>query len=115
TAASVTSVDRTMRMPTPSSAPGSVSRVSSGRETISTPRTLSSSRAPRSILSATRRRMQRATLPEKPPRAVRLVALLAGAAALGGSAASLAGCRSDHHVSPWGQPPDAVLGAYFAE
>src|SRR4051794_9679499 len=61
----VTSVARTTRIPTPSRAPGSVSLVSSGRETISTPRTRSSSSAWVSILSAIRRHMRLATLPEK--------------------------------------------------
>ncbi len=55
--------------------------------------------------------MRRATLPEKPPRAARLVAKLAGAAAL----SVLPACHSDHHVSPWGQHPDTVLASYFAE
>src|ERR1700722_1159381 len=105
-----TSVDRTTRMPTPSRAPASVSRVSSGRETISMPRTLSSSSAPRSILSATSRRMRAATLPEKLRRAAPLrPARSAGAGALG----SAGGCAGDHHVSPWGQRSGPPLEAFL--
>src|SRR5262249_24261619 len=89
----VTSVDRTIRMPMPSSAAGGVSWVSFGLETISRPRTLSSSRATVSILSARSRRM----------------AVLIAVLALG-----VAGCASDHHVSPWGEADRVRIGA-FAE
>ncbi len=37
-----------------------------------------------------------------------------GTGVLGGPFA-LAACSSDHHVSPWGQHPDTVFSAYFAE
>src|SRR6185369_7636484 len=97
-ASPVTSVERTTRMPTPSKADGSVSLVSSGRERISIPRTFSSSSAARSILSATRRRMRPAPLPE----------ILAFGPSLLASA-----CASDHHVSPWGERQRPAFEAFL--
>ena len=100
-ASPVTSVERTTRMPTPSSAPGSVSLVRSGRETISTPRTLSSSRRWVSILSATSRRMRAGNIPGFGVIPLALLAM-----------AGLGGC-SDHHVSPWGSVERPTLRPYL--
>ncbi len=79
---------------------GSVSLVSSGRETISMPRTRSSSSAWVSILSASKRRIVEPTLPEK----------IAAAACL---LVGFVGCSSDHHVSAWGATETPRLGAFM--
>jgi hypothetical protein len=70
---------------------------------ISMPRTLSSSKAERSILSATNRRIAGGNLAEKAGVLARLLVL----------AQAALGCAGDHHVSPWGAEPSRVLEAYM--